>query len=582
MGVIKIISKLDVLEGDLNLNQLSYVNDSSYPFKYTINRHYYSENTVISSYICSDKELSFSISTMNSYYDFVSVTSTSPATIKCFNTKMDVTEGKQLSFTGIKEVTLVTKDTDIKIRNSLTGINMTIEKIGAWNNKEYEKPEFSYSINVDNGVTYKILEKINNETTNEITKTNNSENVFEINSWDTMKYGIYNISIDVMIDDIFKCNLYHKFEKYKSKVQHIPTNSNLKQVILHNKELEKEIDYQNFRLSEKLKEKGIEVVENKSLSSLIDNVGEIKQMPFSNTKVNYSLIPGDRYSYIRGYFVLNNVLYILSSANASSGIIEISSTDLITGEIILSRDASMSLPHLDSRNQVLGNSVSDKSWVSCYVSSSTTYSYSVCTFDNGSIVFNNLDFGGIASSPRPRTGTMIDGKLYFLTLNNAYNKVNAVTYDLNAKTQTILNSISINAQTRYVFGTDHVDNLYLFVNGSTSTNYNKFEIYKYSISLNEITLLHSGDIDGSLIEIEQGLGGGCIKVVKDELFIFSRFLRDKPGLVFNLKTKEIKKINPVYAYKSLIEYYDNADLTINVSTQKNSQYDGVSFIVDVK
>lgn len=271
-GSIINVSKLDVLEGDLPLSELSYVNDESYPFKYTINRRYYSDNAILSSYICSDKELSFSLQAMNSYYDYVSVTPTSTANIKCFNTKIDVTEGKQLSISGRREVTLVTKDTDVKIRNSLTGINMTIKKIGTWNNKEYEKPTFSYSINVDNGVNYKILEKINNGVTNEITKTNNSENVFNIGSWDTMRYGIYNISIDVMIDDIFKCNLSHKFEKSKLPVQEISTDSNLNQVMLQNEELEKEISYQNFRLIEKLKEKGIEVVENESLSSLITKV----------------------------------------------------------------------------------------------------------------------------------------------------------------------------------------------------------------------------------------------------------------------------------------------------------------------
>lgn len=274
-GTIKNIGKLDVLEGDLLLSELSYVNDKNYPFKYTINRHYYSDNAILSSYICSDKELSFSLQAMNSYYDYVSVTPTSATNIKCFNTKMDVTEGKQLSISAKTNVTLVTKDTDVKIRNSLTGIDMTIEKIGIWDNKIYEKPTFHYSINVADGVNYKIFEKINNETIKEIIKNNPSENVFDIDSWDTMKYGIYNISIDIMIDDILKCNLSHNLEKLKSPVQLIPTNSNLKQVMLHNKELEKEISYQNFRLSEKLKEKGVEVGETHKMSSLIDKINNI-------------------------------------------------------------------------------------------------------------------------------------------------------------------------------------------------------------------------------------------------------------------------------------------------------------------
>lgn len=271
-GSIINVSKLDVLEGDLNLSQLSYVNDSNYPFKYTINRHYYSDSAVVSSYICSDKELSFSIQAMNSYYDYVSVTPTSSANIKCFNTKMDVTEGKQLSISAKTNVTLVTKDTDVKIRNSLTGIDMTIGKIGIWDNEIYEKPTFHYSINVADRVNYKIFEKINNETTKEIIKNNPSENIFGIDSWDAMKYGTYNISIDIMIDNVLKCNLSHNFEKLKPPVQPIPTNSNLKQVMLHNKELEKEISYQNFRLGDKLKEKGINVNENESLSSLITKV----------------------------------------------------------------------------------------------------------------------------------------------------------------------------------------------------------------------------------------------------------------------------------------------------------------------
>lgn len=136
---------------------------------------------------------------------------------------------------------------------------------------------FDYNVNNLNGGNFNLVEKIDGKVIRTLSNQSGGQFSLEIEDFDSLTYGKHIIEIAATDITTNKCSVItSKFNKIKPPVQPIPTNSNLKQVVLHNKELEKEVSYQNFRLSEKLKERGIEVSENESLSSLIDKSGESK------------------------------------------------------------------------------------------------------------------------------------------------------------------------------------------------------------------------------------------------------------------------------------------------------------------
>lgn len=133
--------------------------------------------------------------------------------------------------------------------------------------------QVKYTVTNLNGGNFNLTEKVDGQVIRTLNNQSNGEFTFNIENFDSLVYG--NHAIEIIADDPTATGnvvVTSKFNKIKNPVQPIPTNSNLKQVMLHNKELEKEISYQNFRLSEKLKNRGSSVSEGKSLSSLIDIV----------------------------------------------------------------------------------------------------------------------------------------------------------------------------------------------------------------------------------------------------------------------------------------------------------------------
>lgn len=153
---------------------------------------------------------------------------------------------------------------------SVVGLNNDLGHMSSFN-------KFNYSITNLNGGNFNLTEKVDGQVIRNLNNQSNGEFTFNIENFDSLAYGKH--TIEIIADDPTSAGnvtVTSKFNKIKSPVQPIPTDSNLKQVMLHNKELEKEISYQNFRLSEKLKGKGIEVDGSESLSKLIDKAGESK------------------------------------------------------------------------------------------------------------------------------------------------------------------------------------------------------------------------------------------------------------------------------------------------------------------
>lgn len=270
-GKIITVSDLDVFEEDLPLSELTYVNDDNFPFKYTINRKYSNSNKNV--YICSDKKLDFALGTYNSTYEQIYANADN-ARAKILNSNVDANNNVVVSITSKKTlIALIAKDTDAKIRNSLTGVNLQISKSNNWLGQSTIPISFDYSISTDLDINYKIVENIDDISKEFECVGPNNYSIDLVNIWDTLKFGRHSISIDVYIQETLKCNITHIFEKMKEPITTLPTTASLKQAIVYNKEIEKEIDYQLFRFEEVLKEKGIEVLPfEKKMSSLIDKV----------------------------------------------------------------------------------------------------------------------------------------------------------------------------------------------------------------------------------------------------------------------------------------------------------------------
>lgn len=149
----------------------------------------------------------------------------------------------------------------------ITGINSDLGEIHLFSGLKYAVANtYGTSFNLTEKFDGQVVRTLNNQ-------VSGTEFTFNIENFDSLPYG--NHTIEIIADDLTASGnvvVTSKFNKIKNPVQPMPTNSNLKQVMLHNKELEKEISYQNFRLGEKLKGGGIEVVGNESLSKLIDEI----------------------------------------------------------------------------------------------------------------------------------------------------------------------------------------------------------------------------------------------------------------------------------------------------------------------
>lgn len=162
---------------------------------------------------------------------------------------------------------------------------------------------FSYNANSLNGGNFNLVEKINEKVIRTLNNQPGGDFVFRIDNFDLLPYG--NHTIEIVATDITTNKdtvVTSKFNKVKSPVQPIPTNSNLKQIMLHNKELEKEISYQNFRLRNKFDESGTPVGGNGSLSNLVDTVINMKKsFPGEETILasnsNYKVDPNKNYLY---------------------------------------------------------------------------------------------------------------------------------------------------------------------------------------------------------------------------------------------------------------------------------------------
>lgn len=177
-----------------------------------------------------------------------------------------------------------------------TGIAPNLGNISTFNG-------FSYNANSLNGGNFNLVEKIDGKIIRTLNNQTGGEFSFRLDSFDSLLYG--NHTIEIVATDITTNKdtvVTSKFNKVKSPVQPIPTNSNLKQVMLHNKELEKEISYQNFRLKNKFDESGVPVGGNGSLSNLVDSVINMKKsFPGEETMLasnaSYKVDPNKNFTY---------------------------------------------------------------------------------------------------------------------------------------------------------------------------------------------------------------------------------------------------------------------------------------------
>ena len=232
-GKIITVSDLDVFEEDLSLSELTYVNDDNFPFKYTINRKYSNSNKNV--YIWSDKKLDFALDTYNSTYEQIYANADN-ARAKILNSNVDANNNVVISITSKKTlIALIAKDTDAKIRNSLTGVNLQISKSNNWLGQSSIPISFDYSISTDLDINYKIVENIDDISKEFECVGPNNYSIDLVNIWDTLKFGRHSISIDVYIQETLKCNITHIFEKMIDPITSLPTTAIFKQAIVYYK-----------------------------------------------------------------------------------------------------------------------------------------------------------------------------------------------------------------------------------------------------------------------------------------------------------------------------------------------------------
>lgn len=180
---------------------------------------------------------------------------------------------------------------------SISDINPDLGHMSSFNEFKYSATNnYGTNLNLTEKVDGKVIRTLNNQ-------ASGTEFTFNVENFDSLPYGNHTIEI-IAYDPNYDGNVTvtSKFNKIKSPVQPIPLNSNLKQVMLHNKELEKEISYQNFRLKNKFDESGVPVGGNGSLSNLVDSVINMKKsFPGEETTLasnaNYQVDPNKNYIY---------------------------------------------------------------------------------------------------------------------------------------------------------------------------------------------------------------------------------------------------------------------------------------------
>lgn len=153
---------------------------------------------------------------------------------------------------------------------SILGINEDLGDMQLFSKIKYTVTNLSGgNFNLTEKVDGQVIRTLNNQ-------ISGTEFTFNIENFDSLAYGKH--TIEIIADDPTTAGnviVTSKFNKIKSPVQPIPTNSNLKQVMQHNKELEKEISYQKYILVEKLKSKYINVSIEEPLSNIIQRIGSI-------------------------------------------------------------------------------------------------------------------------------------------------------------------------------------------------------------------------------------------------------------------------------------------------------------------
>ena len=177
------------------------------------------------------------------------------------------------SFLNLSSATKTDKLGASFILRQLTDISLSIGDSNIGNC--LTSPTIDYTINgsVLNNVS--IVEKLDGEVINTYTDlVNDSKLTINISSqFDKLSYGKHNIDIDVKYNNELLKTINILFNKIKAPIATLPTTASLKQTIAHNKEIDKEIDYQLVRFEEVLKEKSVGVTEpEKKMSTLIDKV----------------------------------------------------------------------------------------------------------------------------------------------------------------------------------------------------------------------------------------------------------------------------------------------------------------------
>lgn len=158
----------------------------------------------------------------------------------------------------------------------------------------------SYNITSRHGNNFDLIVKLNGEIVKNL-RNQTSGTIYDLDlysNWDKAKFLMNTIEIysTDTVNNLTSEITTITFNKIKAPITTIPTNSTLTQAVSHMIELNKEIDYQETKLSNNLIAKGVEVLPTDKMSNLIDKVGSIATVikVVASDNVLFSVTP---YSY---------------------------------------------------------------------------------------------------------------------------------------------------------------------------------------------------------------------------------------------------------------------------------------------
>lgn len=191
-----------------------------------------------------------------------------------------------------------------------------------FNISNHDKGEITESFNLNynvTGDTFTLVEKLDKTPIRTLeNQTSGTEYTLDLSAqWDNISYGKHTIEIIATDSNNLSSIVTITFNKIKEITKPIATESSLKELVEHIGNIDKDIDYLKFKLSDNLKEKGVECSDTDKMSSLVDKVEKANTVVMAsdnilieNIDANYTYYGTTNYLYSRFTSLFNGSIRV--------------------------------------------------------------------------------------------------------------------------------------------------------------------------------------------------------------------------------------------------------------------------------